>query len=42
MEELGLEIRENEIEEMIKSVNPKESNCISFEEFFRFMAKIEF
>ena len=40
-EELGLELAENEIEEMIKSVNPEEPDCISFDEFFRIMAKIE-
>ena len=40
-DELGLEMAENEIEEMIKSVNPKEPDCISFEEFFRVMAKME-
>ena len=40
-EELGLELAENEIEEMIKSVNPEEPDCISFEEFFRIMAKME-
>ena len=39
--ELGLDLAENEIEEMIKSVNPKEPDCISFEEFFRVMAKME-
>ena len=40
-EELGLELAENEIEEMIKSVNPEEPDCISFDEFFRIMAKME-
>lgn len=40
-EELGLELAENEIEDMIKSVNPEEPDCISFEEFFRIMAKME-
>ncbi len=40
-EELGLELAENEIEEMIKSVNPEEPDCISFEEFFRIMSKME-
>ena len=40
-EELGLELAENEIQEMIKSVNPEEPDCISFDEFFRIMAKIE-
>ena len=40
-EELGLELAENEIEEMIKSVNPEEPDCISFDEFLRIMAKIE-
>ncbi len=40
-DELGLELAENEIEEMIKSVNPKEPDCISFDEFFRIMAKME-
>ena len=40
-EELGLELAENEIEEMIKSVNPEEPDCISFDEFFRIMAKLE-
>ena len=40
-EELGMELAENEIEEMIKSVNPEEPDCISFEEFFRIMAKME-
>ena len=40
-EELGLELAENEIEEMIKSVIPEEPDCISFDEFFRIMAKIE-
>ena len=40
-EELGLELAENEIEEMIKSVNPEEPDCISFEEFFRVMSKME-
>ena len=40
-DEVGLEMAENEIEEMIKSVNPKEPDCISFEEFFRVMAKME-
>ena len=40
-DELGLELAENEIEEMIKSVNPKEPDCISFDEFFRIMEKME-
>ncbi len=40
-EELGLDLAENEIEEMIKSVNPEEPDCISFEEFFRVMSKME-
>ena len=40
-EELGLELAENEIEEMIKSANPEEPDCISFDEFFRIMAKME-
>ena len=40
-EELGLELAENEIEEMIKSVNPEEPDCISFDEFFRIMTKME-
>ena len=40
-EELGLELAENEIEEMIKSVNPEEPDCVSFDEFFRIMAKME-
>ena len=40
-EELGLELAENEVEEMIKSVDPEEPDCISFEEFFRIMAKME-
>ena len=40
-EELGMDLAENEIEEMIKSVNPEEPDCISFDEFFRVMAKME-
>ena len=32
---------QNEIDEMIKSVNPEEPDCISFEEFFRVMSKME-
>ena len=39
--ELGLELGDNEVEEMIKSVNPEEPDCISFDEFFRIMSKME-
>ena len=39
--ELELDLAENEIDEMIKSVNPEEPDCISFEEFFRVMSKME-
>ena len=37
--ELELELAEDEIEEMIKSLNPETPDCISFEEFFRIMSK---
>ena len=40
-EELGLDLAENEVEDMIKSVNPEEPDCISFDEFFRIMSKME-
>ena len=38
--ELELELAENEIEEMIRSLNPETPDCISFEEFYRIMSKI--
>ena len=37
--ELELELAEDEIEEMIKSLNPETPDRISFEEFFRIMSK---
>ena len=39
--EIGMELGDNEVEEMIKSVNPEEPDCISFDEFFRVMSKME-
>ena len=37
--ELELELAEDEIEEMIRSLNPETPDCISFEEFYRIMSK---
>ena len=37
--ELELELAEDEIEEMIRSVNPENPECISFEEFYKIMSK---
>lgn len=39
--ELELSLAEDEIEEMIRSVNPKEDGYVSFEEFYNIMMKIE-
>lgn len=39
--ELDLSLAEDEIEEMIRSVNPKEDGYVSFEEFYNIMMKIE-
>lgn len=39
--ELELSLAEYEIEEMIRSVNPKEDGYVSFEEFYNIMMKIE-
>ena len=38
--ELGLELADNEIEEMIKSLNPETPDGISFEEFYKIMSKM--
>ena len=38
--ELELELAEDEIEEMIRSLNPETQDCISFEEFYRIMSKM--
>ena len=38
--ELELELAEDEIEEMIRSLNPETQDCISFEEFYRVMSKM--
>ena len=38
--ELGLELAEDEIEEMIKSLNPESPDCLSFNEFFKIMSKM--
>ncbi len=40
--ELELSLAEDEIEEMIRSVNPKEEGYVSFEEFYNIMMKINF
>ena len=37
--ELELELAEDEIEEMFRSLNPETPDCISFEEFYRIMSK---
>lgn len=39
--ELELSLAEDEIEEMIRSVNPKEEGYVSFEEFYNIMMKVE-
>ena len=39
--ELELSLAEDEIEEMIRSVNPKEEAYVSFEEFYNIMMKVE-
>jgi Ca2+-binding EF-hand superfamily protein len=33
-------LAEDEIEEMIKSLNPENPDCLSFEEFFKIMSKM--
>ena len=38
--ELELELAQDEIEEMIRSLNPETPDCISFEEFYRIMSKM--
>ena len=38
--ELNLSLAEDELEEMIRSVEPKEEGFISFEEFYNIMMKI--
>ena len=38
--ELELELAQDEIEEMIRSLNPEAPDCISFEEFYRIMSKM--
>ena len=38
--ELELELAEDEIEEMIRSLNTENPECISFEEFYKIMSKM--
>ena len=38
--ELELELAQDEIEEMLRSLNPETPECISFEEFYRIMSKM--
>ena len=40
--ELGLELAPDEIEEMIRSTNPKNPGFISFDEFYRIMSKANY